>query len=211
MVVRIFTSSLLASLAFTLFAATSQADPPATPEYAAFSFSDPQLPNPHAALDHTPLGFTDHQLQAFKIPPPQQAPTLAFPFIPDSQSTPGSLCSKRDRDYKQDRYAEKIPYCGRNVASSLKRDIYDDYGISANCRKEYTIDHFIPLAIGGSNRRENLWPEHKSIKALRQNLEMDVYNELRNGAISQAEALQIIVEAKLNPPVKYPRDFEFCQ
>jgi hypothetical protein len=192
MVVRIVKSFLIASFAFTLFAATSQADPPAPLEHAAFS-------------------FTDQQLQAFKIPPPQQAPTLAFPFIPDSQSTPGSLCSKRDRDYKQDRYTEKIPYCGRNVASSLKRDIYDDYGISPNCRKEYTIDHFIPLAIGGSNRRENLWPEHKSIKALRQNLEMDVYNEIRTGAISQAEALQIIVEAKLNPPVNNPRDFEFCQ
>lgn len=206
MVVRIFKSSLMASLAFTLFAATSQADPPAPSEYDVSSTNEHQLP-----ITHTTLSFNELQLQSFKIPPPQQAPTLAFPFIPDSQSTPGSLCSKRDRDYKQDRYAEKIPYCGRNVASSLKRDIYDDYGISANCRKEYTIDHFIPLAIGGSNRRENLWPEHKSVKALRQNLEMDVYNELRNGAISQAEALQIIVEAKLNPPVQNPRDFEFCQ
>ncbi len=193
MVVRFFKSSFVAVLALSLLL-------PLSLSASTTAISDEAL-----LADSQPL------FQIYKIPPPQQPPTLAFPFIPDSQATPGSLCSKRDPDYKQDRYAEKIPYCGRNVASSLKRDIYDDYGISSKCRKEYTIDHFIPLAIGGSNRRDNLWPEHKSVKALRQNLEMDLYNEIRNGTISQAEALKIIVEAKLNPPVQNPSEFDFCQ
>jgi hypothetical protein len=193
MVVRFFKSSFAAVLALSLLL-------PLSISASSTAISDEAL-----LADSQPL------FQIYKIPPPQQPPMLAFPFIPDSQATPGSLCSKRDPDYKQDRYAEKIPYCGRNVASSLKRDIYDDYGISSKCRKEYTIDHFIPLAIGGSNRRDNLWPEHKSVKALRQNLEMDLYNEIRNGTISQAEALKIIVEAKLNPPVQNPSEFDFCQ
>ena len=192
MVVRFFRSTLAVVLGFSLLASHPSAA--------------------HSTIDFD-VDFSESPLllEIYKIPPPQQAPTLAFPFIPDSQATRGSLCSKRDSDYKQDRYPEKIPYCGRNVASSLKKDIYDDYGISSKCRKDYTIDHFIPLAIGGSNRRDNLWPEHKSVKALRQNLEMDLYNDIRTGALTQAEALQIIVDAKLNPPVQNPRDFEFCQ
>jgi hypothetical protein len=129
------------------------------------------------------------------------ASTNLSPEIPDGQQTPGSLCSTKDKDYSGVRYGERIPYCRRNVSTETKVAIYEQYGIEASRRKHYTIDHFIPLSIGGSNKPENLWPEHKKIKALRQNLEMDVYQDLQEGVITQEQALSTIREAKLHPPL----------
>lgn len=125
---------------------------------------------------------------------------LAFPLTPDPQATSGDLCDTRNSDFKEYRYEERIPYCDRNVSSSLKNRIYEAYGIPKKCRKEYTIDHFIPLAIGGSNEAENLWPEHKNLKATRQSLEIDVYYDIRAGRVTQAEAIEVVTQEKLNPP-----------
>lgn len=136
--------------------------------------------------------------------------SLEFPFTPDSEKTTGSLCSASNPDFERYRYEERIPYCGRNVDREMKDKVYDAYGVPRGCRKDYTIDHFIPLSIGGTNSFNNLWPEHKSIKFLRQNLENDLYKQISKGEISQAEAVRIVTEAKLNPVVSRPGDFEFC-
>ncbi len=134
----------------------------------------------------------------------------AFPFTPDGTRTNGSICSTRDRDFSEHRYPEKIPYCKRAVSSGDKDKIYRDYGVSKKCRKEYTIDHFIPLSIGGTNRIDNLWPEPKVIKQLRHDLEIELYKALSSGQITQEEAIQTIRDAKFNPPITNPGDYEFC-
>lgn len=138
------------------------------------------------------------------------ATTLEFPFVPNPEKTTGSLCSPSNPDFERYRYEEQIPYCERNVDRETKAKIYDAYGVPQGCRKDYTIDHFIPLSIGGTNSFNNLWPEHKSIKFLRKNLENDLYKQISTGEISQAEAVKIVTEAKLNPRVRNPNDFDFC-
>lgn len=135
---------------------------------------------------------------------------LDFPFVPDPTMTEGSLCDPRDPDFERYRYQQKIAYCQRNVSRETKTRIYEVYGVPAKCRGEYTIDHFIPLSIGGDNSVANLWPEHKSIKALRKELETELYKNVSSGAMSQDEAVKIITEAKWNPPVSNPRKFKFC-
>lgn len=135
---------------------------------------------------------------------------LEFPFVPDSEMTQGSLCTKKDPDYGYLRYGEKIPYCNRNVEYHTKTEIYRMYGVADKCRKQYTVDHFIPLALGGSNHVDNLWPEHKSIKNLRHSLEIELYKKMDQGKITQKEAIRIIRHAKLNPPVENPDDFDIC-
>lgn len=134
----------------------------------------------------------------------------AFPFTPDENITTGSLCTTSDSDFQEFRYAEQIPYCKRSVSSSDKDQVYRRYGVSQKCRKEYTIDHFIPLSIGGTNRANNLWPEPKSIKALRKNLELELFQAVNAGRMTQAEAVERIREAKFNPPVRNPARFKFC-
>jgi hypothetical protein len=132
------------------------------------------------------------------------ATQLEFPYVPEQKMTPGDFCTRQDPDYLGDAYPEKIAKCERDVIYNTKQKIYELYSVKKSCQVNYTIDHFIPLSIGGSNSIENLWPEHKSIKALRQNLELNLFQDLRDGKISQAEAVRKIRQAKINPPVTKP-------
>jgi hypothetical protein len=119
-----------------------------------------------------------------------------FPKIPNESISPGHLCSLEDKDFYELRYKESIPYCKRNVSTFLKNRIYFIYNISEDKRKDYTIDHIIPLSIGGSNDPKNLWPEHYLVKNTRRNLEYQTYINLKNGKINQSEAINIIIKEK---------------
>lgn len=153
------------------------------------------------------LLFVSGVAQALDLP---QKQNLYFPFVPDSARTTGSLCNESDPDYRTNRYPERIAYCVRHVTNSRKSRIFEAYGVPAKCRKHYTIDHFIPLSLGGTNNEDNLWPEAKNIKALRYNLELELFEKLSDGKITQAHAVATIREAKLNPPVEDTNAFEFC-
>jgi len=134
----------------------------------------------------------------------------AIPEVPDPQNTPGSLCTVQDKDFKEFRYEEQIAYCKRNVSRGFKKYIYALYRIPKKCRKQYTIDHLLPLAIGGNNNLQNLWPEHKAIKSLRQNLEFNIYMKLKKTLINQQEAIDIVMEAKVNPPIEDLPPGNYC-
>ena len=137
------------------------------------------------------LGFTLSLLFTFQ--------TIAFPLVPNPAWAQGSLCTRQHNDYETDRYSQKIAYCKRNVESNLKRELYDLYKIPEGCRHRYTIDHIIPLSIGGDNRPENLWPEHKNVKATRATLEEEVFIEVRDGDMTQKEAVALILKEKTTP------------
>ena len=123
-----------------------------------------------------------------------------FPIGPDAQRTPGSLCHNSG----QYRYKEHIEYCERNVNTSDKNQIikmYDEelgFSIRQLNRQDFKIDHFIPLSIGGSNAKDNLWPQHKSVYEITDPLEQELSNKIAAGLITQAEAVRVIREAKLN-------------
>jgi hypothetical protein len=121
---------------------------------------------------------------------------FAYPKIPNKEISPGNLCSLTNKDFKELRYQEKIPYCSRNVSTSLKDKIYNTYKIPKEERKNYTIDHIIPLSLGGSNDFKNLWPEHYEVKNTRQNLEYNLYIKIREGKINQDCAIKVIFYEK---------------
>ncbi len=123
------------------------------------------------------------------------------PLTPNPDYTTGDYCTKQDPDFDGYRYEEKIPYCRRGVSQHRKRQVYEAYAIPDRCKRNYTVDHFIPLSMGGSNKFENLWPEHKAIKHTRETLEQEIYDQLRRGEISQKEAVEIIIDSKMNPPM----------
>ena len=124
---------------------------------------------------------------------------FSYPMTPDKGTTPGSLCTDDDPHFEEYRYAEQIPYCRRSVGKSRKNYVYELYDIPSNERRSYTIDHMVPLSIGGSNHVNNLWPEHKDVKKLRPNLEYQVFLALKRGQINQYQALQMIYRAKFCP------------
>ncbi|MDH4467460.1 MAG: HNH endonuclease signature motif containing protein [Bacteriovoracaceae bacterium] len=135
-----------------------------------------------------------------------------FPIIPNPEMTPGGVCTKDSPDFSTYRYQQQIPYCARSVSTGLKNKIYEKYGIPSKCRKQYTIDHLIPLSIGGNNDIKNLWPEHKILKRSRQNLEVELFKKLEANQILQKDAIARVINEKLNPTVKPdPNSQDECQ
>jgi hypothetical protein len=128
-----------------------------------------------------------------------QAAPSAYPMGPDPVLTPGSLCDTPESL----RHPEQIAYCGRYVDSYMKDTIFISYrknlGYSlSGDRYDYKVDHFIPLCFGGSNHKDNLWPQHFSISEITDPIEAAGCEKLQKGKISQKEAIQLIMSVKLN-------------
>lgn len=121
------------------------------------------------------------------------------PRHPDLAATPGDFCTVKNPDFSGYRYRSRIAYCKRNVSSETKVKVYEYYNVPLEKRRFYTIDHLIPLSIGGSNEEKNLWPEHKQIKATRLNLENEIFEAVKTGALTQTVAAEHILQEKMNP------------
>ena len=117
-----------------------------------------------------------------------------FPLTP---KTTGHKCETSDRDFDRFRYPERIAYCFRNVEYDLKTRKYIEYGVDLRNRKQYTIDHIIPLSIGGSNHPDNLWPQHKNIYTAY--YEREIFELLRDAKITQVQAIRMIIIKKFDP------------
>jgi len=125
---------------------------------------------------------------------------IDFPQSPHAQITPGSLCDT-PTEY---RYPEHINYCERDVSSDLKNAIFEDYRkrigytLSIRNRADYKIDHFIPLCAGGSNKQNNLWPQHVTVFNTTDPMESLGCEKLKLGRITQKDLVALIRLAKLN-------------
>ena len=117
--------------------------------------------------------------------------------FPQTPKTTGHFCTIKDRDFSRFRYDEQIPYCYRNVRYELKTKKYKEYKVDLNTRDQYTIDHIIPLSIGGSNHPQNLWPQHKSI--ITAPYEREVYEMVRDSKIKRKVAVQMLMLKKFDP------------
>ena len=124
---------------------------------------------------------------------------MAYPKSPDPKLTPGSLCETPD-SY---RYSEQIPYCERAVNSFMKELVFISYrknlGYRLNSdRSNFKVDHFIPLCAGGSNKENNLWPQHVSLSKVTDIIEAQGCEKLGEGLISQKDLINLVVKAKMN-------------
>jgi hypothetical protein len=116
---------------------------------------------------------------------------MFFLLIPP---THGHMCSAKDPDFKELRYPEQIEYCERNVSTSRKDDICLRDGVSE--REGFTVDHIIPLSLGGDNSDQNLWCQHNSLSVT--NIEYEAHLLLRTGEVSQKQAIKMVLDAKFN-------------
>lgn len=121
-----------------------------------------------------------------------------FPKGPNPNLTPGSICDQPDAY----RYPEQIAYCDRHVESDLKAEIIQDYnkklGYQITVRANYKIDHYIPLCMGGSNHKDNLWPQHKTVYEKTDGVEFAACEKMKVGKLTQRAAIELLREAKNN-------------
>ena len=123
-----------------------------------------------------------------------------FPTSPNSELTPGSLCQSTKL-----RYAERIPYCKRDVSREMKQKVFQIYRsklgfrLDPAKRGEFKIDHLIPLCAGGSNNKNNLWPQHQTLYLKTDPLEHTGCEKLANGKIKQRDLVDLIKKAKSDP------------
>lgn len=121
-----------------------------------------------------------------------------FPKGPELTITVGKLCDTPTAY----RYAEKIPYCERDVSYQTKEILMKEYDQKFNYRilnlprEDIKIDHLIPLCAGGSNDISNLWPQHKSIYAITDPIEPVVCAKMASGKLKQKDAVSLVIEAK---------------
>jgi hypothetical protein len=81
-----------------------------------------------------------------------QQPT---PIVPDPKLTPGDSFPVTAQDLCVTGYTKKV----RHVPPKMKRQVYEEYGVTSHGSGDYEVDHLIPLELGGSNAIKNLWPE----------------------------------------------------
>lgn len=118
----------------------------------------------------------------------------ALVLNPNDTLTPGWHCDAKNPDFLEFRYKEKVPVCKRNVSDTLKAKVYDSYKVQKSEQALYTIDHKVPLGLGGSNDAKNLWPQPKEISSA--TLEDLVYKLINAGRLTRAEAVSLVLSIK---------------
>lgn len=113
---------------------------------------------------------------------------------PNSMFTYPDFCTHNSSELREIRYSQRIAVCHRSVSSSIKDEVYDLYQIPESDRSQYTIDHLIPLSLGGSNRIMNLWPQHRDDSTAQ--LEFRLYLKVRDGDMLIQEAYNVILKEK---------------
>jgi hypothetical protein len=112
--------------------------------------------------------------------------------LPDRACTPGDILPEATKDaICQPGYARTV----RDVPTSVKDQVYAEYGIRSHTAGEYEVDHLVSLELGGSNDISNLWPElaeprpgfHEKDK-----VENYLHDQVCSGKISLQEAQQTI-------------------
>lgn len=129
---------------------------------------------------------TKAEVLSYKAPIKSITPGFANPSIGKSQ-----ICSHIERP-RVDRQSKKI------------QNLFLQYGISTSEQSNYTIDHLIPVELGGSSDVANLWPQRTTPDShVKDKLENRLKDDICTGAISVQEAQQSYVSDWRQTYIKY--------
>jgi len=76
------------------------------------------------------------------------------PYLPNRVLTPGDVFDVTIEDICTPGYTKKV----RAVTKALRDQAFESYGVAFDQRRNYQLDHLIPLALGGSNSIKNVFP-----------------------------------------------------
>lgn len=110
------------------------------------------------------------------------------PIVPDSKLTPGDIIPTATKEVVcVPGYTKTV----RNVPESLKKQVFQEYGIDPKSDK-FEVDHLISLELGGSNDIKNLWPQSYTTDPLnahsKDKLEDHLHSLVCKGVITLTEA-----------------------
>ncbi len=88
----------------------------------------------------------------------------------------------------------------RNVPSSVKSQVYKESGIPKAERKNYVIDHKVPLELGGSNSRSNLQAQPRGEAKNKDHWENYLTGQVKSGKMTVGQAQAEIQQAHSGPP-----------
>ena len=110
--------------------------------------------------------------------------------------------SHKAKNSSTDSTTVTIPTEKRNVPTSVKNEVYKSNGISKSERKNYVIDHKVPLELGGSNSKENLQPQKKAEAKTKDKWENYLTSEVKAGKMSLGQAQSEIQQTHTSSPPK---------
>jgi hypothetical protein len=108
-------------------------------------------------------------------------------YLPNLALTPGDTLDVTREDICTPGYSSKV----RDVPAAVKKQAYEEYGITSHEPREYEVDHLISLELGGSNSPKNLWPESYSGEwnaHVKDKLENDLHRRVCKGEVELKDA-----------------------
>ena len=111
-------------------------------------------------------------------------------IYPNKALTPGSILTQDAQTVCRPGYTANV----RAVPAETKALVYQRYGIPPAEARNYVIDHFIPLELGGSNDLANLWPQAWPWDRQKDAVESYLYYEVCQGRLSLPDAQAAITE-----------------
>ncbi|WP_018292122.1 HNH endonuclease domain-containing protein [Verrucomicrobium sp. 3C] len=125
------------------------------------------------------------------------------PILPDPKLTPGDTFPVSREDVCVPGYSKTV----RDVPIALKREVLRRYGVPLADRRNYEIDHLIPLSLGGSNSIRNLWPQSRRTQpwnaGKKDFLEDRLHKLVCSGRVDFAEAQKAIASNWIEAYRKY--------
>lgn len=109
----------------------------------------------------------------------------------DWSFTAGKLCTEKDPDFHEFRYAEHIAICKYDVTAQTKKEVAAHYGVPESDWKKYQFRFLIPRLLGGANSSDNIWPQPLSGDALidLDNLETSLVQQITEGKVTLSVAV----------------------
>ncbi len=124
--------------------------------------------------------------------------------LPDSACTPGAVFDVTRAQICEPGYSKSV----RDVPTSVKDEVYAEYGIRSHSPGEYEVDHLISLELGGSNDVANLWPEPADPRPgfhEKDQVENYLHQQVCDGVISLQQAQEQIAKDWLAVYKQIPR------
>ncbi|MCL4499090.1 MAG: HNH endonuclease [Chloroflexi bacterium] len=81
-----------------------------------------------------------------------------------------------------------------SVTNRIKREKMSEHGY-ADSPRDYELDHFIPLELGGSSDQSNLWPEPIGEARQKDKLENKAHADVVSGRLTLKQGRQEIRDA----------------